>query len=152
MAPDTKYFEDFEIGERFHTPGKTITDAHFLFFAGLTGDNHPIHYDDEYAKTTQFGHRLAHGLLLMAMTAAGASSLSAQMENSVVAFVEQSAKFLKPVTIGDTINPVLEVVELVPKTNVGLVRLAARITNQHGETVLDGTHAYLIRKRAEAKA
>lgn len=147
MTATTKYFEDFEIGERFHTPAKTLTDAHFLFFAGLTGDNHPIHYDDEYAKTTRFGHRLAHGLLLMAMTAVGASSLSAQMEGSVVAFVEQSSKFLKPVTIGDTVTPVLEVVELVPKTEVGLVRLSARITNQRGETVLDGSHAYLIRKR-----
>ena len=147
MAADIKYFEDFEIGERFHTPGRTITDAHFLFFAGLTGDNHPIHYDDEYAKTTRFGRRVAHGLLLMAMTAAGASSLSARMEDSVVAFVEQSSRFHIPVTIGDTITPVLEVVELVPKTNVGLVRLAARITNQHDEIVLDGTHAYLIRKR-----
>ncbi len=147
MGGDTKYFEDFTIGERFHTPGKTITDAHFLFFAGLTGDNHPIHYDDEYAKGTRFGQRLAHGLLLMAMTAAGASSLSARMEDSVVAFVEQSCTFRLPVTIGDTITPMLEVVELVPKTDVGLVRLAARITNQRGETVLDGTHAYLIRNR-----
>jgi len=147
MATDTKYFEDFEIGERFRTPGRTITDAHFLFFAGLTGDNHPIHYDDEYAKTTRFGRRLAHGLLLTAMTAAGASSLSARMEDSVVAFVEQSSRFHIPVTIGDTINPVLEVVELVPKTNVGLVRLATRISNQRGEIVLDGTHAYLIRNR-----
>ena len=147
MAADTKYFEDFTIGERFHTPGKTITDAHFLFFAGLTGDNHPIHYDDEYAKGTRFGQRLAHGLLLMAMTAAGASSLSAQMEESVVAFVEQSSTFRMPVMIGDTITPMLEVIELVPKTNVGLVRLAATITNQRGETVLDGTHAYLIRNR-----
>jgi acyl dehydratase len=147
MTADTKYFEDFTIGERFHTPGKTITDAHFLFFAGLTGDNHPIHYDDEYAKGTRFGQRLAHGLLLMAMTAAGASSLSAQMEESVVAFVEQSSTFRLPVMIGDTITPMLEVIELVPKTNVGLVRLAASITNQRGETVLDGTHAYLIRNR-----
>ncbi len=147
MTTDTKYFEDFEIGERFHTPGRTLTDAHFLFFAGLTGDNHPIHYDDEYAKTTRFGQRLAHGLLLMSMTAAGASSLSVRMEDSVVAFVEQSSSFLGPVTIGDTITPVLEVIELVPKTKVGLVRLAARLTNQRGEIVLDGMHAYLIRKR-----
>src|SRR5215831_3920006 len=75
MAVMTKYLEDFQIGETFHIPAKTMTDAHFLFFAGMTGDNHPIHYDDEYAKTTRFGKRVAHGLLLTALTAVGASTL-----------------------------------------------------------------------------
>ena len=144
---DTKYFEDFRIGETFRIPAKTITDAHFLFFAGLTGDTHPIHYDDEYAKRTRFGARVAHGLLLAALTAAGASSLSPHMEGSVVAFVEQSARFLAPVLIGDTLTPQLEVAELTPETDTGLVRLATRITNQRGETVLEGHHTYLFKKR-----
>ncbi len=74
MPTQTKYFEDFHLGEKFHIPAKTMTDAHFLFFAGMTGDNHPIHYDDEYAKTTRFGKRVAHGLLVASMTASGASS------------------------------------------------------------------------------
>ena len=67
-----RYFEDFTIGDRFGSPSKTLTDAHFLFFAGMTGDAHPLHYDDEYAKRTRFGRRLAHGLLLTSMTAVGA--------------------------------------------------------------------------------
>ena len=46
-----KFFEDFAVGDRFESPGKTLTDAHFLFFAGLTGDAHPLHYDDEYVKS-----------------------------------------------------------------------------------------------------
>ena len=143
----TKYFEDFRLGETFRIPTKTITDAHFLFFAGLTGDNHPIHYDDEYAKNTRFGARVAHGLLLTALTAAGASTLSPHMEGSVVVFVEQSARFLAPVLIGDTLTPRLEVAELTPKTDTGLVRLATRITNQRGETVLEGHHLYILKKR-----
>ena len=76
MDSTTLYFEDFQLGETFRSPSKTITDAHFLFFSGLTGDSHPIHYDNEYAKSTRFGGRVAHGLLLSAMTAAGASSLA----------------------------------------------------------------------------
>ena len=147
MDSTTLYFEDFQLGETFRSPSKTITDAHFLFFSGLTGDNHPIHYDDEYAKSTRFGGRVAHGLLLSAMTAAGASSLSPLIEESIVAFVEQSARFLLPVLIGDTIAPALEVSELIPKRNVGLVRLTSRITNQRGETVMEGTHAYLVKRR-----
>ena len=61
------FFEDFTVGDRFGSPSKTLTDAHFMFFAGMTGDAHPLHYDDEYAKKTRFGRRLAHGLLLTAM-------------------------------------------------------------------------------------
>jgi acyl dehydratase len=144
----TKYFEDFRLGEKFHIPTKTITDAHFLAFAELTGDSHPIHYDDEYAKTTRFGKRVAHGLLVTAMTAVGASTLSPLLEGSIVAFVEQSSRFLKPVLVGDTLTPELEVIELIPKTNMGLLRLTSRITNQRGEVVLEGIHAYLIKKRS----
>jgi acyl dehydratase len=147
MSAGTKYFEDFRVGETFHIPAKTLTDAHFLFFAGMTGDNHPIHYDDEYAKTTRFGKRVAHGLLLSAMTAVGASTLSPLLEGSIVAFVEQSTRFLHPVFIGDTITPELEVSKLVPKTDTGLLRLTTRVKNQRGEIVLEGTHAYLIKKR-----
>jgi acyl dehydratase len=147
MTVTTKYWEDFQVGETFSIPAKTLTDAHFVCFAGLTGDQHPIHYDDDYAKTTRFGQRVAHGLLLTAMTAVGASTLSAMLEGSMVAFVEQSARFLKPVFIGDTITPELEVSEVLPKTNVGLLRLTTRVKNQRGETVLEGMHAYLIKKR-----
>jgi acyl dehydratase len=147
MTVTTKYLEDFQVGETFSIPAKTLTDAHFVCFAGLTGDQHPIHYDDDYAKTTRFGQRVAHGLLLTAMTAVGTSTLSAMLEGSMVAFVEQSARFLKPVFIGDTITPELEVSEVLPKTNVGLLRLTTRVKNQRGETVLEGMHAYLIKKR-----
>jgi acyl dehydratase len=147
MAATTKYLEDFQVGDTFQIPAKTLTDAHFVCFAGLTGDQHPIHYDDEYAKTTRFGKRVAHGLLLTAMTAVGASTLSSMLEGSIVALVEQSARFLKPVFIGDTITPELEVSEVMPKTDVGLLRLTTRVKNQRGETVLEGMHAYLIKKR-----
>src|SRR5205809_2882940 len=147
MAATTKYLEDFQVGDTFYIPAKTLTDAHFVCFAGLTGDQHPIHYDDEYAKTTRFGKRVAHGLLLTALTAVGASTLSSMLEGSMVAFVEQSARFLKPVFIGDTIMPALEVREMIPKMDVGLLRLTTRVKNQRGETVLEGMHAYLIKKR-----
>jgi acyl dehydratase len=147
MSATTKYLEDFQVGDTFHIPAKTMTDAHFLCFAGLTGDQHPIHYDDAYAKTTRFGKRVAHGLLLTALTAVGASTLSSMLEGSMVAFVEQSARFLKPVLIGDTITPELEVSEVMPKTDVGLLRLTTRVKNQRGEIVLEGMQAYLIQKR-----
>lgn len=144
------FFEDFHLGDRFRSPSKTLTDAHFLFFAGMTGDAHPIHYDDEYARKTRFGRRLAHGLLLTSMTALGASTLGPLIEDSIVAFVEQSTRFVSPAFIGDTIQPDHEVVALDRKRSAGLVTLRVILTNQRGETVLEGQHRYLIAYRPAA--
>ena len=142
-----KFFEDFAVGDRFGSPGKTLTDAHFMFFAGMTGDAHPIHYDDEYARKHRFGRRLAHGLLLTSMTAVGASTLAPLIEDSIVAFVEQTTRFLGPAFVGDTITPAHEIVGLERKRSAGLLTLRVTLTNQRGETILDGQHRYLIAYR-----
>jgi acyl dehydratase len=144
------FFEDFTVGDRFGSPSKTLTDAHFMFFAGMTGDAHPLHYDDEYAKQTRFGRRLAHGLLLTSMTALGASTLAPLVEDSIVAFVEQTTRFRAPVFIGDTILPEHEVAALERKRSAGLVTIRVTLTNQRGETVLEGEHRYLIAYRPGA--
>lgn len=148
MTP--RWYEDFAVGDRFASPSKTLTDAHFLFFAGMTGDAHPIHYDVEYAKRTRFGGRLAHGLLLTAMTAVGASTLSPLIEGSIVAFVEQKSRFLAPAFVGDTVYPEHEVVALERKRSAGLLTLRVALKNQRGETVLEGEHKYLIAYRPAA--
>ncbi len=145
-----RWFEDFQVGDRFGSPSRTLTDAHFLFFAGMTGDAHPLHYDDEYAKKTRFGRRLAHGLLLTSLTAVGASSLAPLIEDSIVAFVEQTTRFRAPVFLGDTLRPAHEVVALEPKRPAGLLTLRVSLTNQRGETVLEGEHRYLIAYRPTA--
>jgi acyl dehydratase len=145
-----RWFEDFQVGDRFESPSKTLTDAHFMFFAGMTGDAHPIHYDDEYAKTTRFGRRPAHGLLLTSMTAVGASTLAPVIEASIVAFVEQTTRFRAPAFIGDTIKPRHEVVALERKRAAGLLTLHVSLTNQRGDVVLEGEHRYLIAYRPGA--
>ena len=147
MTTAQRYFEDFAVGDRFESPSKTLTDAHFTFFAGLTGDAHPLHYDDEYAKRTRFGRRLAHGLLLTSMTAVGASTLSPLIEGSIVAFVEQTTRFLGPAFIGDTLKPEHEIIGLDRKRSAGLLTLRVTLTNQRGETILEGQHKYLIAYR-----
>jgi len=133
---------ELQPGQVFTSPSKTLTDAHFHFFSGLTGDNHPIHYDVEYARTTRFGKPLAHGLLLASMTALGASPASPHIEGFV--FVEQGCRFLKPVAVGDTIHPRLTVDRVWQEGRRRFVRLATAITNQRGETVLEGFHLYQI--------
>jgi acyl dehydratase len=145
-----RWFEDFTVGDRFASPSKTLTDAHFLFFAGMTGDAHPIHYDDEYAKGTRFGRRLAHGLLLTSLTAVGASTLAPIIEASIVAFLEQRTRFRAPAFIGDTLKPAHEVVALERRRSAGLLTQRVTLTNQRGETVLEGEHRYLIAYRPAA--
>ena len=148
---EARYFEDFRIGEVFRSPSRTVTDSHFALFATITGDAHPIHYDDEHAKKTIFGRRVTHGLLVTSMGALGASDLSPLVEESMVAFLEQSSRFLRPVFIGDTLSPEFEVIELVPKGDRGLVRLRVVIHNQRGEAVLEGHHLYLLQTRPTAR-
>tara|TARA_A100000164_G_C21723569_1_gene684117 strand:+ start:326 stop:754 length:429 start_codon:yes stop_codon:yes gene_type:complete len=133
---------EIEEGQVFTTPTKTLTDAHFLFFSGLTGDNHPIHYDVEYAKATKFGAPLAHGLLLAGMTALGGSDASFQIEGFV--FVEQGSRFLKPAKIGDTIHTQLTVEKIWQDGKRRYVRFTTAMLNQHDETVLEGFHVYQI--------
>ena len=136
---------DVKMGQVFSGPSKTLTDAHFLFFSGLTGDNHPIHYDIEYAKSTRFGEPLAHGLLLASMTALGASSASSQIDGFV--FFEQGSRFLKPVLVGDTIRPQLTVDKIWRERARQFVRFATVLRNQRDEIVLEGFHVYQIVSR-----
>ena len=149
MAAVQYWFEDFTPGRQFSGTAHALDDAAFRLFAQMTGDAHPLHYDAEYAKKTPFGKPLAHGLLLMSMTALGATPLSPHVEDSMVAFLEQGGKFLKPVLAGDTVTPVLEVEETRTTGNPanGIVRFAARLSNQRAEVVLAGFHTYLIKRR-----
>ena len=142
-----KWFEDFKMGDKFSIPSKTITAAHFFCYAALSGDNHPIHYDDEYAKATVFGRRPAHGLMLTAMTPHGASDFSLYVRESMIALLEESSHYLKPVFIGDTLTIQFEVVELIPKRDKGLLKLKVTMTNQNGDIVMEGNSLVMLKCR-----
>src|SRR5581483_3351009 len=75
------FAEDLMVGQTFAGEPRAVGDAEFTLFARLTGDDHPIHYDDAYAATTRFGRRLAHGLLLMGLTALGATPMSRRLHD-----------------------------------------------------------------------
>jgi 3-hydroxybutyryl-CoA dehydratase len=148
-----RWFEDFQVGDRFGSPSKTLTDAHFMFFAGMTGDAHPIHYDDEYAKSTRFGRPIIHGLHLMALTALGATPLSNQLTDSMIAMLEQQATFRKPVFKDDTLRPQIEIeaIDREPGKDWGKLAMKVRLINQREEIVLEGRHVYMVRARTGSK-
>lgn len=144
---EPSYFEDLKIGQTFYINSRTQTDALFSAFQLASGDNHPIHYDEEYCKRQ--GHRglLAHGLQVMAQTAAGAGIFPHVIGEALVAFIEASAKFKGPVYAGDTLYPLLEITEMKPGRTTGVVTCRATVHNQDGDLVLEGEHKYLIKRR-----
>jgi acyl dehydratase len=143
----SRYFKDFQLGETFYIPSRTVTEAQFLAFQAASGDNHPIHYDREFCR--RHGHRdlLAHGYQVLIQTAAGAGQFPFLVEESLMGFIEQSSRFLKPVYAGDTLYPRLEVCELKPQRTTGVLTLRSTIHNQRGELVLEGLQKYLLKKR-----
>ena len=145
---ESRYFEELALGERFYIPSRTMTEAHFAAFQTISADNHPIHYDVEYCR--ERGHKgpLAHGFQILCFTAAGASTFAHAVGDALIAFVEQSSKFLKPVYPGDTLYPMLEIAALTPQRSTGVVTLTATVHNQKGELVLIGEQKILLRKRA----
>jgi acyl dehydratase len=138
-------FDELRVGEIFRNPSRTITEANFAAFQTVSLDNHPIHYDDEYCKRLGHPAPLAHGLQVLAFTAAGAGLFPHVIGEALIGFVEVSAKFLKPVFPGDTLYPALEIVALTPQKTTGLVAMRATVHNQKSELVLDGVHKYLLR-------
>ncbi len=104
------YFEDMEVGWKARTPGRTVTEADIVEFAGLSGDYTPLHTDAEYARGTIFGERVAHGLLGLAI-ASGLATRLGFLEETVEAFTGLEWKFRAPIRIGDTIHVEIEVAQ-----------------------------------------
>ena len=147
VTDESRFFEDFALGERFVLPSRTMTEALFLAFQAASGDNHPIHYDRPYCQA--HGHRdlLAHGYQVLIQTAAGAGLLPHLVEESLMGFIEQSSRFLSPVYVGDTLYPVLEVAELRAQRTTGVLSMRTSVHNQDGTLVMEGEQKYLLRKR-----
>ena len=144
---EQRYFEDFEVGERFVLPSRTMTDALFAAFQLASGDNHPIHYDIEYCRAQGMPHMLAHGYQVLIQTAAGAGLFPHMVEESMKGFIEQSSKFMLPVYVGDTLYCSLTVSELVPGRTTGVISLATEVLNQHDRLVMSGLQKYLLKLR-----
>lgn len=140
------YFEEFSVGQTVTTVGRTISEDAIFTFAGLTGDYNQIHTDAAFAKTTQFGQRIAHGLLGLSV-ATGLIMRTGLLEGTVLAFREiQEWKFVKPTFIGDTVHAVLTVMETkaLPRIGGGSLLAAVELRNQDNEVLQKGTLNLLV--------
>ncbi len=145
-TPRGKWFEEFEAGQQIITPGRTIAENDILSFAGLSGDYNQIHTDAEFARTTPFGQRVAHGILILAI-ASGLAMRTGVLEGTVIAFREiNNWKFTNPVYIGDTIHVVLNVLETksIPRIGGGSIVIELAVKNQRDEVTMKGTWTALV--------
>lgn len=151
--PDTflvvpaRTFEDLRIGEVFRAPSRTLTDAHAAAFQTVSADNHPVHYDAEWARRHGHTAPVVHGLQVLAFTAPGATLFPHFIGEVFIRFLELSCSFLAEVHTGDTMYPALTVTGLEHQGDNGVVITSATIHNQRGELVLSGRHKYLLRRQ-----
>ncbi len=142
------YFEEFHAGATFRTRGRTITEADIVNFAGVTGDYNPLHIDAEYAKSTMFGERIAHGALGFSIAIGQAFQLGF-LVGTIIAFLETNWKFRAPIKIGDTVHVEATVssVRDAPKMGGGLVVTSMKLINQRGEVTQKGDMTFLMMHR-----
>ena len=143
------YLEDFNPGQEFTTPARTVTEADVVAFAGLSGDYNPIHTNAEFAAGTPFKQRIAHGALGLSILT-GLGSRTGILDGTVIAFLGiEEWKFSKPIFFGDTVHVRMTVIEVRPssKPGSGVLKRRMELVNQRGEMVQSGTFVTLVRAR-----
>ena len=141
------YFDDFSVGQKFVTKARTITEADVVNFAGLSWDHNQLHTDAEYAASTGFGKRIAHGLLGVIAHAGLSYELT---EDSILALLKLTWQFKAPIYIGDTIHVEQTVKNLRESRSAdrGILTFEKAVINQKDEVVQTGTTTILLARRA----
>jgi acyl dehydratase len=136
-------FADLKVGEVIVSASITVTEAHVVQFAGITGDFHPLHTNEEFARTTQFGGRIAHGPLIFSL---GTGLFSQADPLDSIAFLGMEWKLLKPVKLGDTIcvRSTLTKTRITSSGDKAIVEHFREILNQHDDVVQQGTTAIMM--------
>jgi 3-hydroxybutyryl-CoA dehydratase len=117
---------------------KTVSESDVYLFAGITGDFDQNHTDEEFCRTTSFGHRIAHGALILGYTSAASTKILHEFDRPMVSVGYDRVRFLKPVYFGDTITVNYEITEVVPEKERVLSKI--EVTKQTGELVMVATH------------
>jgi acyl dehydratase len=140
-------FDQFNLGDTFTSPRRTVTEADVVTFAGLSGDYNPLHIDEEFAKTTPFGTRIAHGMLSVSM-ATGMANWLGIFEGTTLALMEQLIQYKNPAKFGDTIHLELKVQEKkeTSKPDRGVVVFETKVCNQEGKAVIEGKWTLMMKR------
>ncbi|MET7991795.1 MaoC/PaaZ C-terminal domain-containing protein [Amycolatopsis sp. NPDC005232] len=143
-------YEDLSVGLSFRSPGRTITDADVIGFAGLTGDFSEVHTSDVYAKASQFGRRIAHGMLGLAYAHGLMWPRTELLRNTAIAFLGiKEWRFVGPIFIGDTIfvnYSVAEMRDSKSKPDQAIVTFDVEVVDQDGRVCQQGQKVELLSK------
>jgi acyl dehydratase len=145
LLPPGEYgFDDVYVGDHYSTSGVTVTEAHVVGFAGLTGDLFDVHMDDQFARDAGFPGRIAHGLLGLAMADGLKTRCAVRLKG--IATLGWNWSFRAPLLPGDRIHAELAVVakRQTRREDRGIVTLGMRVLNQRGETVQEGETQLLM--------
>jgi 3-hydroxybutyryl-CoA dehydratase len=142
------YFEDFTAGKDFTSRGRTITEADIVNFAGLSGDFIELHTNEEYARQSPFGRRIAHGALVFSISTGLMTQMNLINETVLAFYGVDKLRFTKPVFPGDTVHVVKRVIEAHEKgATRGVVTFETSVLNQHGEPVVVYHDKLLLKRR-----
>lgn len=143
-------FDDLYVGMTFRSPGRTITDADLVGFAGLTGDFSELHTSDVYAQHSQFGRRVAHGMLGLAYAHGLMWARTGELRDTAIAFLGiNDWKFAAPLFVGDTMfvnYTIRELRDSKSKPTQAIALFDVEVVNQGDEVVQRGTKALLCSK------
>ena len=150
MAPSPVHFEEFEVGARYRTLARTVSDFEILQFVTLTGFTEPLFMDMEYIRRESvFKTRVAPGVLTFGL-AEGLTLQTGILHGTGLALLSYDVRVLAPVLAGDTIAVEIEVLDRreTKKPDRGVVTFRHRVSNQRGETVMEATIARMIKRRS----
>lgn len=144
------YYEEFEIGQVYKTPSRTVTEADIVIFAGLSGDYNPLHVDETYAAQTPFGKRVAHGLIGLSIVT-GLSARTGLFDGTTLAMMEMNWRYVAPIFPGDTVHADMSVSskKKTSKPGCGIVVRDIKLINQDGTVVQEGAFTVMVRCKPE---
>jgi acyl dehydratase len=151
MTEKSRYFEELIEGQEFRSPTRTIVESDLYIFAGLTGDLTEFHLSTEAAKTSVFGSRPAHGMLLVGI-ANGLYIRIGVTDETSIAMMGIEWRFLAPAFIGDTVHLIATVEKKreLSKPDRGLVFWTGRLCNQRGDVICEGRMIRMVKRRPNA--
>ncbi len=134
------FIEDLKVGMTA-SMARTVTEADIVLFAGVSGDTNPIHLDQDYAATTLFKSRIAHGMLSAAYISA---VFGTRLPGPGAVYMSQTLRFKAPVRVGDTVTARVEVTEIVPEKKRAVFKTECLVA---GKSVIEGEATLMIPSR-----
>ena len=155
MSGERSYLEDFKVGDKAVSPGRTVTEADIVMFAGISGDWNELHTNAEFTKESPFGQRIAHGMLTLSIASGLGLRTTGHPPLEILAFLGMDKlRFTAPVFIGDTIRVEAEVIEARPSKSTpgaGILKFKNIVKNQRDEDVAAWETAIMVSKKPKGQ-